>query len=72
VAVLAGLPDAADRIRRSRHAARDNPIASGIVERAVALAARDRDTLNRLADTFGRLGCEYQQHRTVELAARVT
>lgn len=68
-AVLDHDPDAAERIRRSRPAARDNPIATGIVERAAAIATGDRDALARLAVTFARLGCPYQQARTDRLAA---
>ena len=68
-AVLGGHPDATERIRRSRHAARDNPIATAIVERAAALAARDHNTLVRFAITFAQLGCPYQQARTGRLAA---
>jgi hypothetical protein len=68
-AVLAGHPDAADRIDRSRHAARDNPIAVAVVERAAAIAARDRDRLVRFAITFAQLGCPYQQARSGRLAA---
>jgi hypothetical protein len=70
-AVLAGHPDAAGRIARSRYAARDNPIATAIVERADALAARDHDRLVRFAITFAQLGCPYQQARTGKLAAAV-
>ena len=62
-------PDAAARIERSRHATRDNPIATAIVERAAAIATGDRDTLVRLAITFAQLGCPYQQARTGRLAA---
>ena len=68
-AVLAGHPAAEERIRRSGHAARDNPIATAIVERAAAIAARDHARLIRLAATFAQLGCPYQQSRTVKLAA---
>ncbi|WP_433385458.1 ATP-binding protein [Actinoplanes sp. CA-142083] len=63
-AVLDHRADAADRIRRSRHAVRDNPIAAAIVERAAALAAGDHATIARLADTFAELGCPYQQLRS--------
>jgi hypothetical protein len=52
-----------------RPGARDNPIATGIVERAAAIAAGDRDALARLAVTFARLGCPYQQARTDRLVA---
>jgi len=68
-AVLDHHPDAAARIDRSRHAARDNPIARAIVERAAAIAAGDRDTLVRFAITFAQLGCPYQQARTGRMAA---
>ncbi len=61
--------DAAARIDRSRHAARDNPIATAIVERAAAIATGDRETLVRLTITFARLGCPYQQARTARMAA---
>jgi len=68
-AVLAGHPAAEERIRRSGHAARDNPIATAIVERAAAIAARDHSRLVRFAATFAQLGCPYQQARTVGLGA---
>jgi hypothetical protein len=68
-AVLAGHPDAAERIGRSRHAARDNPIATAIVERAAAIAARDHDRLAPFAIIFGQLDCPYQRARTRRLAA---
>jgi predicted ATPase/DNA-binding CsgD family transcriptional regulator len=68
-AVLDQHPDAADRVARSRHAARDNPIATAMVERAAAIAGGDRGRLARLALTFAQLGCPYQQARTVRLAA---
>jgi hypothetical protein len=67
-AVLADHPHKAERIERSRHATRDNPIAAAIVERAAAIAAQDREPLARLAITFGQLGCPYQQARTRRLA----
>jgi predicted ATPase/DNA-binding CsgD family transcriptional regulator len=68
-AVLDHRDDAATRIERSRHAARDNPIATAIVKRAAAIATGDRDTLARLATTFAQLGCPYQQARTRRMAA---
>jgi hypothetical protein len=68
-AVLGHHPDAAARVARSRHAARDNPIATAIVERAAAITTGDRETLARLAITFARLGCPYQQARTARIAA---
>ena len=68
-AVLGRHPDAAARVARSRHAARDNPIATAIVERGAAIITGDRETLARLAITFARLGCPYQQARTARIAA---
>jgi hypothetical protein len=68
-AVLAGHREAAVRIERSRQAARDNPIAAAVVERAAAVAARDHDRLVPFAITFVQLGCLYQQARTGKLAA---
>jgi hypothetical protein len=68
-AVLGDHPDAATRVERSRHVARDNPIATAIVDRAAAIATGDRDPLVRLAVTFAQLGCPYQQARTGQLAA---
>lgn len=69
-AVLAGHRDAEVRLDRSRPAARDNPIAAAVVERAAAVAAGDHDRLVRFAITFAQLGCPYQQARTGRLAAR--
>ena len=68
-AVLVGRTDAAIRIERSRHHARDNPIATAMVERAAAINTSDREALVRLAITFAGLGCPYQQARTARLAA---
>jgi hypothetical protein len=68
-AVLGRHPGAAARVERSRHAARDNPIATAIVERAAAIAVRDHPRLIRFADSLAQLDCPYQQARTVELAA---
>ncbi len=68
-AVLARHHDVASRVERSRRAARDNPIAAAVVDRAEAIAAGDRDALVRLAITFAQLGCPYQQARTGGLAA---
>jgi predicted ATPase/DNA-binding CsgD family transcriptional regulator len=69
-AVLDERADAAERLERSRRAARDNPIAATIVERAAALGARDHDRLVSFAVAFAQLGCPYQQARTGALAAR--
>jgi len=63
-AVLGQLDDARPRIDRARHAARDNQIASTMVERAAAMAAGDRSAVENLAATFARLRCPYQEART--------
>jgi hypothetical protein len=68
-AVLDHHPDAAARVERARHAARDNPIATAILGRAAAIATGDRDALVRLAVSFAHLGCRYQQARTGRIAA---
>ena len=68
-AVLDRHPNAAARVEQSRHAARDNPIATAMVERAAVITTGDRETLARLAITFARLGCPYQQARTARMAA---
>jgi hypothetical protein len=68
-AVLARHRDAAARIERSRHAARDNPIATAIVERAAAIAIGHHGTLERCAMTFAQLACPYQQARSGTLTA---
>jgi hypothetical protein len=69
-AVLGHHRDARKRIERGRHAARDNPIASAIVDRAAALLAGDDDTLAHSAGTFSRLGCTYQETRSTALRSR--
>jgi predicted ATPase/DNA-binding CsgD family transcriptional regulator len=63
-AVLAHHHDAPTRIDRARHAARDNPIALTIIERAVMIAAGDSCALDHLVATFVRLECPYQAART--------
>jgi hypothetical protein len=70
-AVLGKHRDASERIERGHHAARDNPIASAIVDRAAALLAGDDDTLAHSAGTFSRLGCPYQATRSTALMARL-
>ncbi len=68
-AVLAQHDDALDRIQRARRAARYNPVASAIVERAAAFTAGDRTAIASLAPTFEALGCPYQRERTSVLAS---
>jgi hypothetical protein len=67
-AVLGRRDDALSRIDRARHAARDNQIASAMVERAAAVAAGDRSSVESLAARFARLRCPYQEARTHTLA----
>jgi len=66
--VLAHHDSAPSRVERARHAARNNPIASAMVERAAAIAAGDRTGVESLVTTFEALGCPYQQARTSRLA----
>ncbi len=65
-AVVAGSGDAGDRIRRARQMTADNPIATAIVDRAVALAG-DRDGLIQAAAALRAAGCRYQWARTLVL-----
>ena len=69
--MLAQCTDAGRLIERSRHAARNNPIATAIVERAEAIASGDAAGVAGVAGTFGDLGCPYQQARTSTLAHRM-
>jgi len=71
-AVLAQRDDHADRIERARRAVRDNPIARAMVERAAAIAAGDRHTVESLAAAFEALGCPYQRERTEALASTMS
>jgi predicted ATPase/DNA-binding CsgD family transcriptional regulator len=71
-AVLARRDDGPERITRARSAARDNPIASAMVERAAAFAAGDRNAVEALAATFAGLACPYQQERTGVIASMIT
>ena len=70
-AVMAELPDAARRIEHSRPAARSNPIAATIIDRADAILTGDADRLGRCAVTFTELHCEYQRARTEALSAAI-
>ena len=70
--VLARRNDAIARIDRARHAARDNPIASAMVERAAAIAVNDTTAVENMAATFEALGCPYQQARSHLLAAMIS
>jgi len=69
-AVLAGHPNATDRLVRARRSTMDNPIALSIVERTAALAAGDRDAMLSSAERLRLAGCRYQWARTLVLAGR--
>jgi hypothetical protein len=71
-AVLGREPSRPDRLARARVAARDNPIAAAIVERAAAIDGGRVESLDALAGTFDELGCVYQRDRTRQLAAVTT
>jgi hypothetical protein len=67
-AVLAGRPDAGDRLVEAKTIVAGNPVAGGIVERAEALLDNDRERLLATADAFDAAGCRYQSARTMVLA----
>jgi predicted ATPase/DNA-binding CsgD family transcriptional regulator len=66
--VLAGNPDASDRLAGARTIVAGNPVASAIVERAEALLDNDQERLLATADAFDAAGCRYQAARTMVLA----
>ena len=57
------------RLRRGAVAARENPVATAIVQRAGDLVRGDHRALARYAEVFARLDCPYQQHRSTQLLA---
>ncbi|WP_212013756.1 ATP-binding protein [Catenulispora pinistramenti] len=67
-AVLAGSPDARDRLVEARAAVAGNPIADALVERAEALLDGDRERVLATARVFDAAGCRYQAARTLVLA----
>ncbi|MFI5952729.1 ATP-binding protein [Cryptosporangium sp. NPDC051539] len=67
--VLASVPGAPERLVRAARAARANPIASAVIERAAALHSGDGAALPGLARRFTDLGCPYQRLRTEVLAS---
>jgi hypothetical protein len=71
-AALARHADTSDRIERAREAARHNPIATAMIERAAAFTAGDRDAVQGVAASFDALGCPYQQERTAVIASMIT
>jgi predicted ATPase/DNA-binding CsgD family transcriptional regulator len=65
VAVLAGRPDAAERIERARLSVAANPVAAAMVDRTAAFAAGDTDGLVAAAAALEPTGCPYQWARTL-------
>ncbi|WP_344579975.1 ATP-binding protein [Nonomuraea roseoviolacea] len=67
-AVLAGSPDARDRLAEARTIVAGNPVATALVERAGALLVGDHEGLLATTDAFDAAGCRYQSARTMVLA----
>ncbi|WP_231619123.1 ATP-binding protein [Nonomuraea sp. SBT364] len=67
-AVLAGTPDARDRLAEARTVVAGNPVADALVERAQALLDDDRERLLATVAAFDAAGCRYQSARTLALA----
>ncbi|GII86254.1 hypothetical protein Ssi03_42440 [Sphaerisporangium siamense] len=65
--VLAGSPNAAERLADARTVVSGNPIATAIVERAQALLDKDRKRVLATADAFETAGCRYQSARSLIL-----
>ncbi|WP_246005003.1 ATP-binding protein [Nocardioides marmorisolisilvae] len=68
--VLADLPDALERVERTRPHVTANPIASAILDRAAALAAGDLDAVLATQEAMRAAGCRYQEARTLLLAGK--
>ncbi|GAA1829122.1 ATP-binding protein [Actinomadura chokoriensis] len=66
--VLAGGPEARDRLAGARRLTAGNPVAGAIVERAEALLDGDSARLLATAEAFDAAGCRYQSARTAVLA----
>ncbi|HET6824598.1 MAG TPA: LuxR C-terminal-related transcriptional regulator [Amnibacterium sp.] len=62
--VLAGDPEAADRIAAARRFAVENPVAIASLDRAEALRRTDPSALGPIADRLDALGARYQAART--------
>jgi predicted ATPase/DNA-binding CsgD family transcriptional regulator len=71
-ALLAGRPDAPDRLDRARAATQANPIASAVLRRTAALAGGVLEDLPGLAHDFDALGAHYQRDRTLTLLDAAT
>jgi hypothetical protein len=66
-AVLTNHPDTDARLQRSVAATTENEIATTILHRCRDIADGNYEALNTHAETFGELGCVYQQRRTERL-----
>jgi hypothetical protein len=66
--VLAGEPDAAERIASVRATTAENAVTAALVQRAEALAAGDRAGILAAADALEIAGCRYQWARSLLLA----
>jgi len=67
-AVLAGRPDAGQRVADARIVVAGNPVASALVDRARALLDRDSERLLATAVALDAAGCRYQAARSLVLA----
>jgi hypothetical protein len=67
-AVLAGAPDAADRVAAVRPLIADNAVAAALTDRSAALLADDRDGVLAAAAALDAAGCRYQWARSLVLA----
>src|SRR5215469_9999854 len=67
-AVLAGSPDARDRLAEALAIVAGNPVAGALVERAEALLDNDQERLLATAAAFDAAGCRYQSARTMVLS----
>lgn len=66
--VLAGHPDARDRVDAARALVAGNPVATAQLDRAQALLEGDLPRLLAVAAAFDAAGCRYQSARTLLLA----
>jgi len=67
-AVLAGEPDAVDRIAAIRGTTAENAVTAALVQRSAALAAGDRSGVLAAAHALEAAGCHYQWARSLLLA----
>jgi len=70
LAVVAGWPDAAERVEAARSATAGHPWAAACLARAAARLRGDRDAFAEAAAGFGRIGARLEQAGTLALAER--